>query len=106
MLCEMVEQAEYRVVDINPYGPNFIEAFLVDTQGNPLQGTEYVVILPDGTQRRGSTDFEGRVRMVNLPEGEVKLELVEEKLLYIAPEEDEESVIEEQEEDQEGEEIA
>jgi len=100
----MVEQTEYQVVDINPFGSNFIEALLVDIEGNPLQGTEYIVILPDGSQRRGSTDEEGRVRMENLPEGEVKLRLTEEKLLYIAPEEDEEDTEEDSiEEDQEGE---
>lgn len=47
------------VLDVAPNGPD----------GRPAPNTPYKILLPDGTERQGSTDSDGRIREAGLKEG-------------------------------------
>lgn len=56
-----------------PPGPedDWIEIVLLDTNGDAVGDQEYVVRLPDGSERRGRLDSSGRAREEGLPPGTV-----------------------------------
>ncbi|RZO66329.1 MAG: type VI secretion system tip protein VgrG [Sandaracinaceae bacterium] len=52
-------------------GDDWIEIRLIDIEGNAVEGAEYLLQLPDGTERRGSLDSSGSARVEELPPGSV-----------------------------------
>ncbi|MBV9496721.1 MAG: carboxypeptidase regulatory-like domain-containing protein [Acidobacteria bacterium] len=52
---------------------HFIEIELVDEDGKPLAGEAYLVELPDGSQRTGRTDVNGKARIDGIDPGTAKV---------------------------------
>jgi len=52
---------------------HFIEIELVDDAGKPVANEAYVIELPDGTQRTGRTDGDGRARITGIDPGTAKV---------------------------------
>ena len=48
-----------------------------DGYGEPLRDGEYVLILPDGEERRGNLDDEGRARIEDIPPGVCVIEFLQ-----------------------------
>jgi len=48
---------------------DWIEVYLVDEDGSPCSGTDYKVTLADGSEREGTFDADGRVRIDDVPPG-------------------------------------
>lgn len=51
----------------------WIEIELVDMEGNPMPGEPYRIKLPDGTERRGTLDSQGRAYFGNLDPGQAEI---------------------------------
>jgi hypothetical protein len=54
---------------------DYIEFDLKDEDGAPLANVDYILHLPDGSQRRGSVDRVGRGRETEVPPGKTRLEI-------------------------------
>lgn len=52
---------------------DWIEILLVDEQGNGIPGQRYLIVTPDGQQRRGFTDSLGSARITRIPSGNCKV---------------------------------
>jgi hypothetical protein len=52
---------------------HWIEIALVDDDGNPVPNEMYVIELPDGTQRTGVTDGDGKARVSGVDPGTAKV---------------------------------
>jgi hypothetical protein len=51
-----------------------MEFGMADEWGDPTAGEEYVLYLPDGTDRKGQLNTKGRAREADLPLGPVRVE--------------------------------
>lgn len=51
---------------------DWIEVTYLDDEGHPAAGQEYVIVLADGTQKTGSLDEQGHVRVEDVPPGPFK----------------------------------
>lgn len=56
-----------------PTDTDWIEILLVDEQGNGISGQRYLIVTPDGHQRRGFTDSLGSARVTRIPSGDCKV---------------------------------
>jgi hypothetical protein len=54
---------------------DYIEFDLRDEDGDPLAKADYVLHLPDGSERRGTVDEYGRGREEDIPPGDVEIEV-------------------------------
>ncbi len=54
---------------------DWIEVTYLEDDGTPAAGAEYVVVLPDGTQKTGNLDDQGHVRIEDVPPGPFKFYL-------------------------------
>jgi hypothetical protein len=52
---------------------HYIEIELVDEDGKPMAGEAYLIELPDGTQRTGRTDVNGKARIEGIDPGTAKV---------------------------------
>lgn len=52
---------------------HFIEIELVDDDGKPVANASYVIELPDGSQRTGRTDGEGKAKITGIDPGTAKV---------------------------------
>jgi len=52
---------------------HFIEIELKDDEGKPVGNASYVIELPDGTQKTGRTDGDGRARITGIDPGTAKV---------------------------------
>ena len=68
-----MEEREYEVNTIKGKA-EWVELELIDEDGNPLSNEEYILILPDGKQRKGALDNNGRAAEKNIPPGEIKIQ--------------------------------
>ncbi len=55
---------------------DWIKIKLTDEEEQPVPDMEYIVHLPDGTQRKGKLDKKGYIRMKDIPPGKVRIELL------------------------------
>ena len=53
---------------------DYIEIILKDAGGNRVANEQYVLHLPDGTQRRGTLDGQGYAKEAGVPPGNVSIE--------------------------------
>ena len=70
-------------IDDEEYGKNqesgllkftdFLDFRLLDEKGQPYKNEDYVILLADGNNRKGTLDENGRVREKDLPPGEVTI---------------------------------
>lgn len=56
-----------------PDTTDWIEILLVDEQGRGIPGQRYLIVTPDGQQRRGFTDSLGSARITRIPSGNCKV---------------------------------
>ncbi len=56
-----------------PTDTDWIEILLVDEQGTGIPGQRYLIVTPDGHQRRGFTDSLGSARVTRIPSGDCKI---------------------------------
>ena len=56
-----------------PATDDWIEILLVDEQGQGIPGQRYLIVTPDGQQRRGFTDSLGSARITRIPSGDCKV---------------------------------
>jgi hypothetical protein len=56
-----------------PATDDWIEILLVDEQGHGIPGQRYLIVTPDGQQRRGFTDSLGSARITRIPSGDCKV---------------------------------
>lgn len=56
-----------------PETNDWIEILLVDEQGQGIPGQRYLIVTPDGQQRRGFTDSLGSARITRIPSGDCKV---------------------------------
>lgn len=56
-----------------PDTTDWIEILLVDELGKGIPGQRYLVVTPDGQQRRGFTDSLGSARITRIPSGDCKV---------------------------------
>ncbi|HEV7920262.1 MAG TPA: carboxypeptidase-like regulatory domain-containing protein [Thermoanaerobaculia bacterium] len=62
---------------------HFIEIELVDEEGKPMADQSYLIELPDGTQRTGRTDVNGKARIEGIDPGTAKVSFPEyDKAVY------------------------
>ncbi len=54
---------------------DWIEIEAIDDSGQPIKNAKYKVTLPDGTEREGSLDQNGRARLEDIPPGEFTVDL-------------------------------
>ncbi len=52
---------------------DWIEVRLVGEDGAPIAGERFVVVLPDGSQREGTTDSDGLARLDNIASGNCRV---------------------------------
>lgn len=52
---------------------DWIEIQLLDEQGRGISGQRYLIVLPDGRERRGFTDSLGSARLNRIPSGSCKV---------------------------------
>jgi hypothetical protein len=52
---------------------HFIEIELVDEEGKPMAGESFLIELPDGSQRTGRTDVNGKARIDGIDPGTAKV---------------------------------
>lgn len=52
---------------------DWIEIQLLDEEGRGISGQRYLVVLPDGRERRGFTDSLGSARLTRIPSGSCKV---------------------------------
>ena len=71
----MVDKKEHKVVEIQQ-SVNWIELECVDDEGNPLANVDYILFLPDGTEKTGTLDDQGYSKVENVPPGDCKLMLL------------------------------
>jgi uncharacterized protein (DUF2345 family) len=66
---------------------DMIEVEFVDEEGNAMANVEYVLILPDGKERKGTTDEDGYLREEDLRPGNVRIRLADGTPITIKKEE-------------------
>jgi hypothetical protein len=71
----MVQKKEYLVNDMQK-SANWIEIECLDPDGNPLSNVEFILFLPDGSQKTGTLNDEGYYKAENIPRGECKVMLL------------------------------
>jgi hypothetical protein len=52
---------------------DWIEVELLDSGGRPVPNADYILRLPDGTEKRGQLDGDGRARVEDVPPGAFKI---------------------------------
>ncbi len=52
---------------------DWIEVELLDSGGRPVPNTDYILRLPDGTEKRGQLDGDGKARVEDVPPGAFKV---------------------------------
>ncbi len=52
---------------------DWIEVELLDSGGRPVPNTDYILRLPDGTEKRGQLDGDGKARVEDVPPGAFKI---------------------------------
>jgi len=60
---------------------DWVEIVLSDPFGNSISNEEYILYLPDGSQRKGTLDTEGRAREEDIPPGRCRIEFPNHKYL-------------------------
>ena len=53
---------------------DWIEFELLDDRGNPIKDTDYVALLPDGSEKKGKTDENGLIKLTDVPPGKVDIQ--------------------------------
>jgi hypothetical protein len=53
---------------------DFIELYLVDDNGTPIKEEEYVIYLPDGSEKKGKLDNKGYAKLIDIPPGRIYIE--------------------------------
>jgi hypothetical protein len=61
---------------------DWIEIELVDYYGNPVDGAEYTILLPDGSKQKGKLDSSGYARVDDMPPGKIDVEFPKQPYLY------------------------
>lgn len=61
----MVKKKAYNVNDLK--GISWIKIELKDEKGNPFSGEEYLVILPNGEEKKGKLDDNGYAKVTGIP---------------------------------------
>jgi hypothetical protein len=56
---------------------DWVEIFLSDANGDPIGDQDYVLKMPDGSERKGKVDSKGRAIEENVPPGEVSVRFKE-----------------------------
>ncbi len=56
---------------------DWIDLEFKDDHGNPIPGIDYVLYLPDGNQRKGKLDTEGKALEKDVPPGPIDVEFLE-----------------------------
>ncbi|MEE9443242.1 MAG: hypothetical protein V3V99_11325 [candidate division Zixibacteria bacterium] len=56
---------------------DFVEIKLLDEEEVPIANEDYVLILPDGSEKKGKTDGDGNIRIDDVPPGRVRVEFPE-----------------------------
>lgn len=69
---DQVEDVEHLLHDVSAQ-KTWIEIELLDMEGNPMPGEPYRVKLPDGTERRGTLDAQGRAYFGQLDPGQAEI---------------------------------
>lgn len=54
---------------------DWIEIELYDNIGNPLKNKEYILTMPDGSEKSGKLNEEGKVKVVDIPPGSIKIKI-------------------------------
>ncbi len=54
---------------------DWIEIEFVDKEGKPLKGKEYILKLPDGSERKGKLDEKGKAKLEDIPPGDISVEI-------------------------------
>ncbi len=52
---------------------DWIEVELLDSNGQPVPNQDYILRLPDGTEKRGQLDGEGKARVEDVPPGKFRI---------------------------------
>lgn len=60
---------------------DWIEISLIDDEGNPMVDEIYILHFPDGTQKKGSLDREGKAKIEDLPPGLIKIEYPDQEII-------------------------
>jgi hypothetical protein len=63
--------------DVMPCDKTWIEFRLVDMEGNPIPGKQYLVKLPDGSTQQGALDQAGRTRLEGIQPGTCTISFTE-----------------------------
>ncbi len=68
--CEVcsVQQGTPAIV-VSPDKSSWVEIELVDTDGNPVPGEEYQIVVPGGTTVDGTLDAQGQARVEGIDPG-------------------------------------
>jgi hypothetical protein len=61
--------AEFKPVENEIVEAHTVEIDLVDADGNPVPGEPYRITLPDGTERTGRLDDQGKARIAGIEQG-------------------------------------
>jgi hypothetical protein len=70
----LMQKHEYKVKTLQASARDFIEIEFVDEDGNPVADEDYILFLPDGSQRKGKVDSEGYAVEKDVPSGEITVE--------------------------------
>lgn len=62
---------------------DWIEIYLQDINGNPLENAEYTVSLPDGTEKKAKLDSKGYAKIENVPPGKYMIKLTESNYILL-----------------------
>ena len=68
-----LQDEEAAQTEQQPEEEHFIEIELLDDSGKPVTNEMYVIELPDGSQRTGRTDGDGRARITGIDPGTAKV---------------------------------
>lgn len=56
---------------------DFVEIRLKDEEDRPIVDEDYILTLPDGKEKKGKTDGDGKIRVEDAPPGRIKVEFPE-----------------------------
>ena len=67
--CEVCSQQGPPAIVVSPDKTSWVEIELVDTDGNPVPGEEYQIVVPGGTTVDGTLDAQGQARVEGIDPG-------------------------------------